>query len=457
MVYRVLIENLPEDKTVEDVKRLFQDFGPLAWIFIEIDEERKKPWGFTYVALENEAKAEAAVATINAPGADGEPLRLRGVELGPDIYVDKSPLLNSPPEYIYTHYALIIESVPPGSTIQLDNIPKGVADAQGRAHIDRVMPGKYLLTVFSNQALISSQQITVSDSSVTRIVPANRTGAMPMKEMMSTGKARPRFRWIALAVAIALPLIILLFHGTPGSQPVVPPPPPPPEPPPGMVYVPAGRFVMGRYNSSDEYESPAHVVEIKRHYFIDKTEVTNGDYAKFVAATGRKPPKHWNGSTPPDKILRLPVVFVSWYDALEYCKWRSSSAGLCRLPSESEWEMAARGTDSRLYPWGNDWRDGIANANNRSGAIMASGSMPSGASPYGALDMVGNVWEWTADDMKVYPLSKASPQPNVKVVRGGAYDSDASQATGTFRGFVPYAKNEVYDRTGFRCLCEPQR
>jgi formylglycine-generating enzyme required for sulfatase activity len=173
-----------------------------------------------------------------------------------------------------------------------------------------------------------------------------------------------------------------------------------------MALIPAGEFLMGSDPDKDEHaqenEQPQHTVYLP-DYAMAKTPATNAQYAAFVRATRRKPPPHWRilfwkKRWPPIGKKDHPVVNVSWHDAMAYCRWLSEVAGKpYRLPSEVEWEKGARGTDGRIYPWGDVWD--AAQCNTREGRKKQSttpvGAYPEGASPYGLLDMVGNVWEWT--------------------------------------------------------------
>ncbi len=186
-----------------------------------------------------------------------------------------------------------------------------------------------------------------------------------------------------------------------------------------MVLVPAGEFMMG----SEDYdnEKPRHRVIVDAFY-IDKYEVTNALYRRFMDATSRDAPFYWrdgkwNGAS-------QPVVGVGWNDADAYCRWVGK-----RLPTEAEWEKAARGTDGRKYPWGDQWDASRANSSqSRNGVTVAVGLYPSGVSPYGAHDMAGNAWEWVADwfDKDYY---KRSPERNPqgpdsgtsRVLRGGSW------------------------------------
>jgi formylglycine-generating enzyme required for sulfatase activity len=220
-----------------------------------------------------------------------------------------------------------------------------------------------------------------------------------------------------------------------------------PQAPPGMVYVPGGEFRMGN-DEGGAYEKPAHMVAVKS-FFIDQYEVTNEEYAKFVKATKREPPQTWQGGTYGDGTARHPVTGVTWADADAYAIWADE-----RLPTEEEWEFAARGGDKEFrYPWGNEWKDGLANANSPSGGLAEVGSYK-GASPFGVFDMVGNAWEWTASKLTAYkkgqPLPDV-PQGTLRVIRGGSYIEDKSEATTTYRRGYPVS-GVSYVRTGFRCV-----
>ncbi|GEM_PF-1237765 len=236
----------------------------------------------------------------------------------------------------------------------------------------------------------------------------------------------------------------------------LPPPPtntsaPPPEntaptAPAGMAMVQAGSYTIGR-DLGDELEKPAHKVDL-RAFYIDVTEVTNAAYKQFTDATSHRQPDGWKNGTYPEGRANWPVTGVSWQDAVDYAEWAGK-----RLPTESEWEAAARGLEGRIYPWGNAWGEGMANI--RASSISEVGQFKLGASPVGALDMIGNVWEWTADPFRVYPGSAASLEGvleagiNYKVIRGGAFDRKEN-IEATYRGFLDASKG--YDKTGFRCV-----
>jgi len=214
-----------------------------------------------------------------------------------------------------------------------------------------------------------------------------------------------------------------------------------------MVAVPAGQFLMG--SDGDDDEKPQHRVTLDG-FHIDKYEVTNALYGKFMSATGRRAPEYWNDSK--FNSPQQPVVGVSWQDADAYCRWAGK-----RLPTEAEWEKAARGTDGRRYPWGDQWEASRANSRESGrGSTVEVSSYPTGASPYGAYNMAGNVWEWAGDwyDKEYY---KRSPDRNPKgpdagtdrVVRGGSWDSSPFALRAADRGSD--AQDSRLNYLGFRC------
>ena len=142
-------------------------------------------------------------------------------------------------------------------------------------------------------------------------------------------------------------------------------------------------------------------------YAIDRYPVTNAQYKKFIDEKGYTPPPGWHGDQYPSGKANHPVLYVTWHDAQAYAEWAGK-----RLPTEAEWEKAARGTDGRLWPWGNDWREGHCNcAENKTDDTTPVGIFPAGRSPYGVDDMAANVWEWCAD-WWAQIRTELVPQPN---------------------------------------------
>ncbi len=214
-----------------------------------------------------------------------------------------------------------------------------------------------------------------------------------------------------------------------------------------MVLVPGGEFTMAS-------GSAAHRVEVDPFY-VDKYEVTMARYGKFLGTTKRKGPENWGNSY--TYQAEQPITGVTWDDAQAYCHWAAK-----RLPTEAEWEKAARGTDGRLYPWGNDPPDPkLANYQAESGysstaGLKAVGSYEEGKSPYGAHDMAGNVWEWVADwydeDYYRHGPNRNPPGPDSgeeKVIRGGSWDFQARALLAVSR--MSYAPTMRTGFIGFRC------
>ncbi|MBI3270015.1 MAG: SUMF1/EgtB/PvdO family nonheme iron enzyme [Planctomycetes bacterium] len=232
-----------------------------------------------------------------------------------------------------------------------------------------------------------------------------------------------------------------------------------------LVQVPAGTFRMGTTRGGDDVERPQHFVEVAL-FRIGRFPITNGQYHAFVVATGHRPPepeysigKHraWKAGSPPGDRLTHPVTGVSWQDTVAYCHWLSDATGSAfRLPTEAEWEKAARGTDGRQYPWGYGWRKGLAN--DKSSLLEATtpvGVFPAGASPYGCLDMAGNVWEWCSSLRQPYPYDGCDGREDItaagaRVLRGGACFYDGLFVRAAYRfGLVPGGRNAY---VGFRVV-----
>jgi gamma-glutamyl hercynylcysteine S-oxide synthase len=172
-----------------------------------------------------------------------------------------------------------------------------------------------------------------------------------------------------------------------------------------MIVIPAGEFLMGTDRArSAEQDRPQHRVNLPA-YRIDKYPVTNAQYARFVAATGHRPPLHWTNGKFREGLELHPVTMVSWYDAVAYARWAGR-----RLPTEAEWEKAARGTDGRRWPWGNIMDVSLLNTYYSVGSTTEVTRYPGGASVYGVMDMAGNVSEWVDSDFRPYPGTDAPPE-----------------------------------------------
>jgi formylglycine-generating enzyme required for sulfatase activity len=233
---------------------------------------------------------------------------------------------------------------------------------------------------------------------------------------------------------------------------------------PELILIPAGEFLMGSDPKKDkdaqDIERPQHTVYLP-DYYIAKTPVTNAQYAAFVEATGHELRGHWNEKWHPSGEQDHPVVKVSWHDAVAYCQWLTEkSFQTCRLPTEAEWEKAARSTDGRIYPWGNQWDKRLCNT--REGGKNEPtpvGAYPDGASPYGVLDIAGNVWEWCATQWgESYPYNVEKDEwsegylesSGDRVVRGGSWRDLQLSARCAFRG--RFYSMDGYFNCGFRLV-----
>jgi serine/threonine-protein kinase len=209
-----------------------------------------------------------------------------------------------------------------------------------------------------------------------------------------------------------------------------------------LVAIDGGTFQMGRDNGPPQ-ETPSHPIKVQP-FLMDKTEVTNAEYADFVRETNHTAPGHWAGLKPPFGQELWPVVNVSVDDANAFAGWRSKRDGVgYRLPTEEEWEYAARnGEDSDLYPWGKDWQD--KNAVLKEATPSAVASRPGGKNKWGVVDLIGNVWEWTSSKVSAYPGNPVKIPTSTQewvTIRGGCYVSDPENkdnpVSSCMRQFVP--------------------
>ena len=270
---------------------------------------------------------------------------------------------------------------------------------------------------------------------------------------MTPGLKRNKARWKIVAAIVAV-------AGAVSQSPVAAAPPASKElDPVPMVTIPAGEFLMGNPEGkgrADEWPQRSIYLDA---FTIDQVEVTNERYMVFVTTTGHRNPPNPYGTGPlvsVKGIEQLPVVQTTWYDAKAYCAWAKK-----RLPTEAEWEKAARGTDGRLFPWGNEpatpkranfdreWED--------EKTLYPVGTLPEGDSPYGVKDMAGNAREWVSDwyDADYY---KHAPERNpqgpdkkgvVRSIRGGSWHSPLADITTSARGRGGFALQT--HGTGFRC------
>ncbi|MGB8984250.1 MAG: SUMF1/EgtB/PvdO family nonheme iron enzyme [Anaerolineales bacterium] len=258
-----------------------------------------------------------------------------------------------------------------------------------------------------------------------------------------------------------------------------------------FVLIPASEFTMGTSRALDreshDDEMPPQKLLVSDYYMM-RYPVTNEQYARFVKETGHRAPLFWSNGSFPDGKADHPVVGVSYYDAIAFCAWAAETTGLpVRLPTEPEWEKAARGAEARLYTWGNEWKKGLCNLSEEklNGTSPVECYSPQGDSPYGIADMGGNVQEWCSSLFGAYPYDPTdgreahvydlhnqellpklletgctsmpeSDEASVgkTVIRGGSWRESRFQARCSYRSWA--APMHRSDDTGFRCCYEPK-
>jgi len=245
------------------------------------------------------------------------------------------------------------------------------------------------------------------------------------------------------------------FNAPPPPPPIITPPtviPPRPKIEFDWVTIPAGEFTMGS-NDYDDSEKPVHKVYLPE-YQIARVPITNEQWSIFLQDSGYQCAANrnqlWQNGLPRGKE-KHPVVYVTWHDCMAFCQW----AGV-RLPTEAEWEKAARGTDGRKWPWGNNEPTvSLCNFNQNVDDTTPVGNYPLGKSPYGCLDMAGNVWEWCSSEYKAYPYKAGDGREDLlsnsnKILRGGSWYDDGDDT----RVMVRTGDETIYwdDLIGTRCV-----
>lgn len=261
------------------------------------------------------------------------------------------------------------------------------------------------------------------------------------------------------AIATLLAAVILLVWSNRSQSGVIPGQTPDPSDfvdPKGvpMQEVPAGEFTMGSDNG-DPDEKPVHAVYLDA-YYIDKYEVTNARYKACADDGVCQPPQSTSSYTHPNyydnsEFNDYPVLYVDWDMARVYCEWREA-----QLPTEAQWEKAARDAEGRIYPWGNSIDETFANYDSNIGDTTSVRNYEKGKSPYGVYDMAGNVWEWVADWYSAsYDQSSPTENPlgpdsgQERVLRGGAWEQDEYTVRVTYR--LKSLPSDVHFTYGFRC------
>jgi formylglycine-generating enzyme required for sulfatase activity len=273
------------------------------------------------------------------------------------------------------------------------------------------------------------------------VKPDSVPALAPPREAASTtrtiGKGHLPFKAGAEAKLPGTPPILTAIIGKDGAS---------------MVLVPAGEFTMGSAQGDDD-EQPLHRVFLDSFY-LDTFEVTNGQFAKFVSAIQSEPPWGFADRETPVVHADRPVRWVNWMEAWGYCLWAGK-----RLPTEAEWEKAARGTDGRIYPWGNDpptTAHAVFGMTEGAETVSPVGNRDKGASPYGIHDLAGNLYEWVTDwyDEEFYSRHPThNPhgpgEGTTKVQRGGSYINGPYRLRSSFRTKSDPTEHDPH--VGFRC------
>ena len=322
--------------------------------------------------------------------------------------------------------------------------------------------------------------------------PGTVAGRTAVSATRPGGRSKAIWALGALAVVLALALAVIFMRpnaesgsaslsGGSSSSATIPPTTIPED----MALIEGGSFLMGRNLTDAEkefsinsptgaikifsYDYPAHPEDVKT-FLLGKTEVSNDEYAEFVKS-GQAAPSNWENSAPPANAGALPVTHVTYRDATKYCAWltiKRNDGFVYRLPSEKEWEFAARGKDAgtpsgklNLFPWGDQWVDGAANTKESRLERPRNVDNDGRATASGLKNLSGNVFEWTSTDFGHYPGSdrqtprEAGYQGTYQVVRGGAFDYPKEYSMTTTRVWAKPDDNGP--RLGFRCAADPKR
>jgi formylglycine-generating enzyme required for sulfatase activity len=376
----------------------------------------------------------------------------------PEITTDVEPTESSQPTVVDTYQGVARDNLAPA--IASDDDHKSVLDDTDALELKEHLEESLARATHSDiQPEARIEDDTQYPTPITELGSNGTETAQYQPSWYSAPPTYPlkkRFHWLVIGLAaagclIVATILVMALRSDRLSVRTSPEPAPQKNPvaPSGMVLIQGGEFVMGNDTGVDEFEKPAHRVTVESFY-LDVTEVTCAEYEKFVKAANYPAPPTWlNGACPPGKAKKA-VTEVDWYDANAYAQWAQK-----RLPTEQEWEFAARGATGWKYPWGNDWRTGAANAGDSStGEFADVGAYPLGKSPFGIMDMIGNAWEWTTTEWQGYPGGPAPTDASsrLRVIRGGYWGSSTPKATTTFRrGWDARGALEGYQNTGFRC------
>ncbi len=349
---------------------------------------------------------------------------------------------------------------------QLERVARQASDLEARlARLATSMPPQEtVIDPETTQVHRSVKTETVGDNSFRGGSTTADRGSYVLDDVESKPKSRA---FLVIGVVVVSVLLLgggiggYLWINSPSVSPIgqnggPSPTPTPIEPGDPLVEIAGGTFQMGR-NDGAIQERPQHA-ETVATFFMDRTEVTNEEYLKFVRDMSYEVPSHWLRGQPLALQEKWPVVNISARDAEAFAAWRSKRDGVTyRLPTEQEWEYAARsGGTYRLYPWGDRWEDRKAVV--KEADAKPVGSFPEGANRWGVVDLIGNVWEWTSSKASLYPGNSAGSIPSAMkewvVVRGGSYSSDPNDRerpiSSTYRDWLdPTSKNPF---VGFRLV-----
>lgn len=305
------------------------------------------------------------------------------------------------------------------------------------------------------EQLIRSGQTQLPDDSSSRLLPLAIAGACCFLIAVFMGTISWYFLWLPLRPETVGPTPEISQNSVVAETSAPEPSPEAPvpvteAPPAGSVDIPGGEVAL-----NGNANRPVERVFVDRFY-IAETEVTNAEYSEFIRETGHSSPHGWDGHKFPPDTADFPIVNVSWKDAVDFCEWKSSKLGLtARLPTEAEWELAARGAERLKYPWGGEWNNEAAISKETGGKVSAVKTFPVNRSGSGVYDMVGNVWEWVADDIDESDAVSDSDVEaarqegrRLRIVKGGSAEESSKDMDAQSRYEVP--ENTKVNVIGFR-------
>lgn len=307
-----------------------------------------------------------------------------------------------------------------------------------------------------NSQLVRSVQN--DDNSASRLIPLAIAGVCCFLIAVFMGTISWYFLWLPLSPAAAAgPVPDVPQASVVDETPAPEPSPETPADPVPSAEIPKGTVDIsgGEVALNGTANRPVERVLVDRFY-IAETEVTNAEYSEFIRETGHSSPHGWDGDKFPPDTADFPIVNVSWKDAVDFCEWKSSKLGLtARLPTEAEWELAARGSERLKYPWGGEWNNEAAISKETGGKVSAVKSFPINRTGSGVYDMVGNVWEWVADDIDASDAVSDSDAEaarkegrRLRIVKGGSAEESSKDMDAQSRYEVP--ENTKVKVIGFR-------